>query len=82
MELKDTVDLMISEDYKERLKAEYLQLKIRCDKLVEFMQKRVKSEDLSTYPMTLLMDQLHFMKCYKKMLETRAKVENIDLSEV
>ena len=82
MELKDTVDLMISEDYKERFKAEYLQLKIRCDKLADFIQKKQKNEDLSTSPMALLMDQLHFMKCYKEMLETRATVENIDLSEV
>ena len=29
MELKDTVDLMLSTDYKERFKAEYYQLKIR-----------------------------------------------------
>ena len=29
MELKDTVDLMTSDDYKDRLKAEYLQTKIR-----------------------------------------------------
>lgn len=33
MELKDTVELMNSEDYKERFKAEYLQAKIRYDKL-------------------------------------------------
>ena len=31
MELKDTVELMNSEDYKERFKAEYLQAKIRYD---------------------------------------------------
>ena len=33
MELKDTVELMNSKDYKERFKAEYLQAKIRYDKL-------------------------------------------------
>ena len=33
MELKDTVELMNSNDYIERFKAEYLQIKIRCDKL-------------------------------------------------
>ena len=33
MELKDTIDLMNSTDYKERFKAEYLQTKIRYDKL-------------------------------------------------
>lgn len=29
MELKDTIELMNSSDYKERFKAEYLQVKIR-----------------------------------------------------
>lgn len=29
MELKDTVEMMLSADYKERFKAEYYQLKIR-----------------------------------------------------
>ena len=33
MELKDTIDLMTSEDYKDRFKAEYYQTKIRYDKL-------------------------------------------------
>ena len=33
MELKDTIDLMQSDDYKERFKAEYYQAKIRYDKL-------------------------------------------------
>ena len=33
MELKDTIELMNSNDYKERFKAEYLQAKIRYDKL-------------------------------------------------
>ena len=33
MELKDTIELMQSEDYKERFKAEYHQLRIRFEKL-------------------------------------------------
>ena len=33
MELLDTVELMVSDDYKNRMKAEYLQTKIRYDKL-------------------------------------------------
>ena len=32
-ELKDTVDLMLSEDFKDRLVAEWLQLTIRIEKL-------------------------------------------------
>ena len=32
-ELKDTIELMTSENYKDRFKAEYWQTKIRYDKL-------------------------------------------------
>lgn len=39
MELKDTVTLMVSSDYKERFKAEYYQLKIRLEKLKCMLQK-------------------------------------------
>ena len=39
MELKDTVQMMQSEDYKERFKAEYLQNVIRYQKLKGMLQK-------------------------------------------
>lgn len=39
MELKDTAALMCSDDYKDRFKAEYLQLKIRRDKLAAMLVK-------------------------------------------
>lgn len=39
MELKDTIELMNSSDYKERFKAEYLQVKIRYDKLHKMLVK-------------------------------------------
>lgn len=38
MELKDTCSLMMSEDYKERFKAEYYQLKIRYAKLMKMLK--------------------------------------------
>ena len=37
MELKDTVELMNSSDYKERFKAEYQQLSIRIGKLANML---------------------------------------------
>lgn len=40
MELKDTIDLMTSEDYKDRFKAEYYQTKIRYDKLHKMLVKK------------------------------------------
>lgn len=39
MELADTVELMQSEDFKERFKAEYLQTKIRTKKLRDMIVK-------------------------------------------
>lgn len=39
MELKDTIEMMNSEDYKERFKAEYYQTKIRYDKLHSMLVK-------------------------------------------
>ena len=39
MELKDTVSLMLSEDYRERFKAEFYQLQIRYEKLRAMIEK-------------------------------------------
>ena len=38
-ELSDTIELMTSDDYKERFKAEYWQTKIRHDKLHDMIVK-------------------------------------------
>lgn len=40
MELLDTIDLMKSKDYKERLAAEYYQIKIRYEKLVNLNEEQ------------------------------------------
>lgn len=39
MELKETIELMCSSDYKERFVAEYRQVKIRYEKLKNFCNK-------------------------------------------
>lgn len=39
IDLKDTVDFMCSDDYKERFQAEYRQVEIRRDKLLAMLQK-------------------------------------------
>lgn len=44
MELKDTVKLMNSENYQDGFKAEYLQVKIRYDKLKSMVDKWDKGE--------------------------------------
>ena len=79
MELKETVDLMNSSDYKERFKAEHLQLEIRTKKLKEFLEK-YKNKELSFTPSCsydLLNGQLKAMELYAKYLDERAEIENI-----
>lgn len=81
MELKDTFKMMISENYKERLKAEYFQLKIRLEGL-EKMLFKYKDGVLEFTPSCsyeLLFSQLVNMKQYLNILEERLKIENINL---
>lgn len=82
MELKDTVDLMNSEDYNHRFKAEYFQTKIRYDKLHKMLVKRAAGT-LDFEPkcsVALLTEQKRYMGEYLRVLETRAEIEGIDLS--
>lgn len=82
MELKDTVDLMNSEDYNDRLKAEYFQIKIRYDKLHKMLVKRAAGT-LDFEPkcsVALLTEQKRYMGEYLRVLETRAEIEGVDLS--
>lgn len=81
MELKDTIDLMNSEDYNDRFKAEYLQTKIRYDKLHKMLVKRAAGT-LDFEPkcsVALLTEQKRYMGEYLRVLETRAEIEGIDL---
>lgn len=82
MELKDTVDLMNSEDYKERFKAEYLQTKIRYDKLCKMLVKQEAGtlDFEPTCTRSLLLKQKRCMDEYLNSLKIRAEVERIDLS--
>lgn len=82
MELKDTVDLMNSEDYNDRFKAEYFQTKIRYNKLHKMLVKRAAGT-LDFEPkcsVALLTEQKRYMGEYLRVLETRAEIEGIDLS--
>ena len=83
MELKDTIELMQSEDYKERFKAEYYQVKIRTQKLNDMLVK-CDAGTLGFNPecsLRLLKDQLSIMRDYQYALEVRAEIEGVDLSE-
>lgn len=81
MELKDTVELMNSQDYKERFKAEYFQLKIRYDKLVAMLEKW-DNKQLNfepTCPRYIYDQQIFAMKTYLETLECRAALEHVPL---
>lgn len=81
MDLKDTIDLMESTDYKERFKAEYYQTKIRYNKLHN-MTIRYEAGTLDfepTCPLELLQEQKSYMGRYLHVLEVRAEMEGIRL---
>ena len=80
-ELKDTVKLMNSDDYKERFKSEYYQTKIRYDKLHKMLAKyEAKTLDFEpTCSMELLKEQVNYMGNYLRILEVRAEIENVEL---
>lgn len=81
VELKDTVELMLSEDYKERFVAEYRQVKIRLDKLERMLVKlsEGKLPFKPSCPISMLKWQCAVMKQYLGVLEERARVEGIVL---
>ena len=93
MELKDTIGMMQSEDYKERFKAEYHQTKTRYEKLKVFNTK-IEAKQRECYcatpphpisdpkfdcPPSLLREQQRVMGEYLHLLELRAEIEHIDL---
>ena len=84
IELKDTVAMIGSADYKERFVAEYVQLKIRYKKLYAVLEKYAadKLDFKPTCPIEILYEQLDHMEAYLSVLETRAKYEGIELPAV
>lgn len=83
MELKDTIELMTSDDYVDRFKAEYYQLKIRIKKLAAMLDKWDAGElnFEPTCPKDLLERQCNYMDDYRLTLERRARIEGIDLED-
>lgn len=81
MKLQDTVEMMLSSDYKERFRGEYRQLVIRINGLDNMLSKWEKGElDFEpTCSKQILTKQLLYMINYQCVLEERAKIENIDL---
>lgn len=82
MNLNDTVEMMNNTDYKERFRAEYIQLKIRMNGLCG-MLKKYKEGTLPFTPSCsydLLNAQFRAMDLYASFLEDRARVEDIELN--
>ena len=83
MDLKDTISMMESTDYKERFKAEYEQLRIRFEKLNAMLDKW----DAGTLtfnpicPRSTYNIQTRSMADYMAVLEERAVMEGVALSE-
>lgn len=81
MELRDTVEMMNSADYKERFKAEYYQTAIRYGKLKAMVDKYNNGtlEFKPTCPMSIYDIQLRAMRDYLAILEARAAIEGVEL---
>lgn len=80
MELKDTINLMMSDDYKERFKAEYHQLKYRLEKLnALIIKKSTRPEEVPDTSFLMLKQQAIIMEAYLKCLDDRARLENIQV---
>jgi len=101
MDMNKIIKMMQSEDYRERFKAEYWQLKDRYEKLKAFntkieaaqavrrpidpweeSPKTVVEMPKHDCPEWILKEQQAIMGNYLHMLEMRAVIEGIDLSEV
>lgn len=79
--LLDSVLLMKSSDFKDRFKAEYIQLRVRHNGLKTMIEK-YKNGTLSfepKCPISIFESQLDIMKDYMVVLEKRAKIESIEL---
>lgn len=80
-DLKDTAEMMTSEDYKERFRAEYAQVCIRYQKLAFMLEKWDKGElnFIPTCPRSTYNMQIAAMTDYIAVLEARAVMEGIIL---
>lgn len=82
--LEDTIELMKSDNYKERFVAEYLQTKIRYNNLHRMIVK-MEAGTLEFTPDTsilILKNQKSFMGQYLNQLEIRAEIEGIPLPRI
>lgn len=81
MELKDTIEMMNSDDYKERFISEYFQVRIRYEALKQMIEDYNvgKLPFKPTCNIAALQKQATQMFAYLRTLEFRAEIENINL---
>lgn len=79
--LRDTIEMMNSENYKERFKAEYWQNVIRYEKLKNVLERWDKNalDFKPTCPRSTYNMQIKAMTDYIAVLEARAVMEGIEL---
>ena len=84
-DLKETIEGMTSDDYKERMKAEYWQTKLRYEKLKD-LNNRIEAAQMCLYPepphdcpVGLLLEQQQAMHSYLHTLKLRAVIEGVEL---
>lgn len=79
--MKETVPLMLSDNYIDRFKAEYYQLKIRYERL-KIMLDKWDSGQLDFTPTCdkgIYVEQISFMEKYLDILADRAEIEKIEI---
>lgn len=79
--IAESAKMMISTDYKVQFIAEYIQIKVRSEKLEQMLSKW-KEDKLDSVPkcsFELLNRQLKAMEEYMTILEMRANIENVTL---
>lgn len=73
--LKDTIKLMESDNWEDRLKAEYWQLKIRMERLDHTIKLGIFEGEMND----TMIEQYEAMKMYLKTIEHRAELCKIKL---
>ena len=81
MTLEETIPLMLSKNYKERLKAEYYQQTIRVKRFSRFVKRAKEGKVKLPYPWTLLEGQLRVMRSYRNIIKARLDLEGINLED-
>lgn len=78
---EQSASLMLSKDYKDRFKAEYIQLRTRYDRLKAFVEKWDEGNltFTPTCPRETYNFQLKAMREYLDILKVRARIEEVEL---